>query len=63
MGRKDKRPQSQPDRNTAGEISEKATDRTIFDEQGPTSQTEGGEERGPEPGQYTDAGSPGQTRR
>ncbi len=64
MGRKDKRPESQPDRNTADEVSSKATDSSVFEEQqAEGGQTRGGEERGPEPGQYTQAGSPGYTPR
>ncbi len=66
MSRKDKRPESQPERNFADEVSEKATDRTIFDTQGSEGQTRGGNERGPNPGQwydkapghYTDKGTP-----
>lgn len=63
MGRKDKRPESRPERNTADEKSRKANDlEGLVDETG-GGQTNGQFERGPEPGQYTDAGSPGQTRR
>ena len=59
MSRKDKRPESQPARNTAEEKSRKATEKGIFEEEPGGSQTEGSEERGPDPGQYTDKGSPG----
>lgn len=59
MSRKDRTPESQKDRNTAGEISSKATDPTIFDTQGGGGQSSDPEERGAEPGQYTDRGSPG----
>jgi hypothetical protein len=63
MGRKDKRPESRPDRNTADEKSRKANDLEGFADETGEGQTGGQFERGSEPGQYTDAGSPGQTRR
>ncbi|MDP9351815.1 MAG: hypothetical protein M3P51_09805 [Chloroflexota bacterium] len=51
MSRKDKRPESQPENNVAGEISDKATDRTIFNSTESGGQTRGGDEAGPNPGQ------------
>lgn len=63
MSRKDRRPESQPERNTAEEKSSKATDKSQFHEQPPEGQTQGSQERGPEPGHYTDKGSPGYTPR
>jgi len=65
MGRKDKRPESLPEHRFRDEASEKATDPTIFDTQGPQEQTRGSNERGPNPGQsydkapghYTDKGT------
>jgi len=56
---KDCRPESRPERNFADERSKKATDPTIFDEQGDKSQTSGSQERDTEIGQFTDKGSPG----
>ena len=63
MSRKDRRPESRRDRNTAGELSSKATDPHISDDETVEGFTEGAQERGPEPGQYTDLGSPGLQKR
>lgn len=59
MATRDRRPESQPERNTADEKSRKATDPNVFDDQAQEGQTPGSETRGPDPGQYTDRGSPG----
>lgn len=56
MSRKDRKQQSQPAHKYTEEISEKATDRTIFDTQGSEGQTRGSNERGPMPGQSYDKG-------
>lgn len=62
MSRKDKRPESNPERAKEGEeISRKATNPHIAEDEATEGQTEGGQERGPEPGQYKDKGSPGYT--
>ncbi len=56
MSRKDKRPESRPERNMPEEISDKATDPGIFNAEAMQGQTQGANERGPQPGQYYDKG-------
>ena len=57
MSRKDKRPQSLPDHTRPDDISSKATDPSIFDEQGPGSQTQGNAEAGVSAGQAKNNGN------
>lgn len=59
MATRDGRPESQPERNTAEGRRRKAADANVFDDQGQEGQTPGSGTRGPDPGQYTDRGSPG----
>lgn len=60
MAKKDRRPESNPERAKAGEqISRKATHQEGFEDEKGQGQTGGGQEKGPEPGQFTEEGSPG----
>lgn len=63
MGRTDRRAQSIVDQQDTDERSREGMDPRADQDRNDEGQTRGGAERGPEPGQYTDAGSPGQIKR